>query len=48
MALITRNGIIGKVCSICHVWKPLNEFPKDPSHGPSQGGHHCRCKKCHG
>jgi hypothetical protein len=50
MALITVNGVIGKVCKgpVCNgQWKPLNDFPTDPSHGPSQGGRHCRCRACH-
>lgn len=47
MAIIIKNGIKGKECSICHIWKPLEEFPTDPTHGPSQGGRHCRCKECH-
>lgn len=47
MAVITKNGVDGKVCSTCHVWKPLAEFPTDPTHGQSQGARHCRCKACH-
>jgi len=47
MAIIIKNGLEGKVCSTCRVWKPLIEFPLDSSHGPSQGGRHCRCKECH-
>lgn len=47
MAIIDKNGVKGKVCSTCDTWKPLDDFPKDPSHGPSQGGRHCRCKECH-
>jgi hypothetical protein len=35
-----------KLCSRCHAWKPLDEFPKDPSHGASQGFRHCICKAC--
>jgi hypothetical protein len=45
--LETRNGIQGKVCSTCRVWKPLDAFPPDSSHPPSQGGRHCRCRECH-
>ena len=26
-----------------HTWKALEEFPTDPTHGPSQGGRHWRC-----
>lgn len=47
MAIIIKNGIKGKVCSTCRKWKPLDEFPTDPTHGDSQGGRHCRCKECH-
>ena len=47
MAIIVKNGIEGKRCSKCHQWKALEEFPTDPTHGPSQGGRHCRCKECH-
>ena len=43
----TRNGVKGKVCSGCRKWKPLDDFPTDPTHPPSQGGKHCRCKECH-
>ncbi len=46
MAIIEKNGIKGKECSKCNEWKPLNEFPNDPTHGESQGGKHCRCKEC--
>jgi len=45
--LETRNGIQGKVCSTCRHWKPLDDFPTDPTHPPSQGGRHCRCRECH-
>lgn len=47
MAIILKNGIEGKICSTCKKWKILTDFPTDPSHGPSQGGRHCRCKVCH-
>lgn len=47
MALETKNGVEGKICSTCDEWKPLADFPKDASHGPLQGGCHCRCKECH-
>src|SRR5260370_41189925 len=42
-----RNGIQGKVCSTCKQWKPLDAFPTDPTHPPTQGGRHCRCRECH-
>src|SRR6266849_3384491 len=42
-----RNGVQGKVCSTCKKWKTLDAFPTDPTHPPSQGGRHCRCKECH-
>ena len=47
MAVTSRNGIRGKICSACRDWKPLTEFPPDPSKGSSQGGRHCRCRACH-
>ena len=49
MAVITRDGVEGKGCSNpeCRKWKPLSDFPTDPTHGPTQGGRHCRCKECH-
>ena len=46
MAVLVRNGVPGKFCSTCKEWKPLTEFPTDPTHPPSQGGRHCRCKAC--
>src|ERR1700676_503056 len=45
--LETQNGIRGKVCSTCKQWKALDAFPTDPTHPPTQGGRHCRCKECH-
>ncbi|MBZ5678572.1 MAG: hypothetical protein LAO24_00555 [Acidobacteriia bacterium] len=45
--LEARNGIRGKVCSTCRLWKPLDAFSTDPTHPASQGGRHCRCKECH-
>jgi hypothetical protein len=42
-----RDGVEGKICSGCREWKPLDDFPADPTHPPSQGGKHCRCKECH-
>ena len=47
MAIIEKNGVAGKICSHCKRWKLLAEFPLDPTHGTSQGGRHCTCKKCH-
>ncbi len=47
MAIIMREGVRGKICSTCKQWKPLDDFPTDPTHGKSQGGRHCRCKSCH-
>lgn len=47
MAIKTKNGIDGKVCSNCGEWKSLNEFPNDSSKGETQGGKHCVCKQCH-
>jgi hypothetical protein len=47
MAIENKNGVDGKYCSTCDEWKSLADFPKDASHGPLQGGCHCRCKACH-
>ncbi len=47
MAIIVKNEIEGKVCSTCRIWKPLVDFPTDPTHGPTQGARHCRCRECH-
>lgn len=46
MAIEIRNGLEGKVCSSCRVWKPLDDFPRDKSKGDTQGGRHCKCKEC--
>ncbi len=32
---------------VCRVWKPLDAFYRDGSHGSTQGGRHCRCKECY-
>lgn len=47
MAVITKSGVHGKIFSTCKRWKPLEEFPTDPTHGKTPGGRHCRCKSCH-
>lgn len=47
MSVTFEGGIEGKVCSRCHLWKPLSEFYPDPTKGESQGFTHCRCKSCH-
>lgn len=47
MAISTKNGVEGKVCSHCSKWKELYKFPNDASKGTSQGGKHCVCKECH-
>ncbi len=47
MAILIKNGVKGKVCSSCKTWKPLTDYYKDASHGPTQGGRHCRCKACY-
>jgi hypothetical protein len=47
MAVITKSGIEGKVCSTCRKWKRIEDFPRDRTHGPKQGFGHCRCKACH-
>jgi hypothetical protein len=47
MATSVRNGVEGKVCSCCRMWKPLQDFsPGGKSHGRSQGGRHCECRAC--
>lgn len=46
MAVSMKDGVQGKRCSKCREWKPLADFYTDASHGPSQGGRHCRCKVC--
>lgn len=46
MAIITKDGIEGKVCSKCEQLKPLTDFYTDRTHGPTQRGTHCRCKVC--
>ena len=45
--IVIKNGIEGKACSTCRKWKALEQFPSDSTHGPSQGGRHCRCRECH-
>ena len=47
MAVIVKRGVEGKICSTCDAWKPLSDFPAHRTHGPSQGGRHCRCLECH-
>lgn len=47
MAIVLRAGVKGKVCSTCRSWKPLSDYYPDRTHGPTQGGRHCRCKDCH-
>lgn len=42
-----QNGIEGKVCSHCKIWKPLDDFYNDKSKSESQGKKHCVCKECH-
>jgi hypothetical protein len=46
MSVTQKNGIGGKECSSCKIWKSLEEFPKDSSKGPLQGERHCVCKEC--
>jgi len=47
MTITKKNGVEGKECSNCHIWKPLSEYFKDCTKGISQGGRHCRCKICY-
>lgn len=44
--IISVNGVDGKHCTVCGMWKPLDDFPHDRTHGQSQGGKHCQCKRC--
>jgi hypothetical protein len=46
VSVTERNGIEGKECAGCHVWKPLSEFYIDGTKGKSQGFRHCRRKAC--
>ena len=39
------NGVIGKDCSICKEWKPLEEYYKQKE---GLGGRKSGCKKCKG
>lgn len=47
MSVAFKNGVEGKECARCHVWKRLSEFYFDRTKGESQGFRHCRCKACH-
>jgi hypothetical protein len=47
MAVTIQDGVPGKRCATCHHWKPLTDFPSDPTKGESQGARHCRCRECH-
>ena len=47
MSVSFIDGIEGKECGGCYVWKPLSEFYSDNSKGKTQGFRHCRCKTCH-
>jgi hypothetical protein len=47
MSVTFENGIEGKVCPGCGLWKPLSEFYSDSTKGESQGFTHCHCKSCH-
>jgi hypothetical protein len=40
--LSTVNGIEGKHCAVCELWKPLNDFNK----GQGVGGRNAKCKEC--
>jgi hypothetical protein len=47
MSVTSKNGIEGKECARCHIWKPLSAFYFDSTKGKSQGFRHCQCKACH-
>jgi len=47
MAIISRSGVRGMVCSQCRTWKPLDDYPPDGTHGLSQSGNPCRCRACY-
>jgi len=47
MSVSFIDGIEGKECAGCHVWKPLSEFYSGNTKGKTQGFRHCRCKTCH-
>jgi hypothetical protein len=46
MRVTFENGIAGKVCPGCHLWKPLSEYYFDATKGESQGFTPCHCKSC--
>ena len=43
MALLEKNGVIGKICTKCCDWKPVEFFPKRKI---SRDGYQSQCKKC--
>lgn len=40
---VIRNGVDGKECPSCCLWKPYSKFWKDESYSD---GFHCLCKEC--
>ena len=46
MAIETRNGVDGKVCSACDRWKELDEFYVEKVKGFSQGQKQNICIEC--
>ena len=46
MAIETRNGVDGKVCSICDDWKELDEYYVESAKGSSQGQTQNVCISC--
>jgi 5-methylcytosine-specific restriction endonuclease McrA len=43
MPLEERDGVMGKVCTKCKTWKPVELFSKRPA---SRDGYQSQCKKC--
>ena len=43
MAIVTRDGVDGKICTECGEWKPISEFHKKLY---SRDGHRPTCKVC--
>jgi 5-methylcytosine-specific restriction endonuclease McrA len=43
MPLEERDGVMGKVCTKCKAWKPVELFSKRPA---SRDGYQSQCKKC--
>jgi hypothetical protein len=46
IAIIRDGAVEKKRCPKCGGLKALSDFSPDRTHGPAQGGRHCRCKLC--